>query len=238
MNSLRIRDIKFKGVGIIIEKTLIVSDIHIGYEEALNKQGVMIPRIAYKEIERITKEIMNNEDIEQVIINGDLKHEFGTISKQEWREVNQYLDLFKDKKIILIKGNHDTILKPIIDRKGLELRDYYILRDYLIVHGHKKLSEYNIRENYKRVIMGHEHIAIGLRSDKRKELYKSFLYCKELIAMPSLFPLIPGTDILREKLLSPILNNRNIDKCKAIIIDENYDLYNFGELKKIRLSLS
>ena len=30
---------------------------------------------------------------EQVIINGDLKHEFGTISDQEWRDVLKIFDL-------------------------------------------------------------------------------------------------------------------------------------------------
>ncbi|GAF89407.1 unnamed protein product, partial [marine sediment metagenome] len=38
------------------EKILILADTHIGYEEALNKQGILIPRFQFKEIiERLEK---------------------------------------------------------------------------------------------------------------------------------------------------------------------------------------
>ena len=32
------------------EKILIIADTHIGYEEALNKQGMLVPRFQFKEI--------------------------------------------------------------------------------------------------------------------------------------------------------------------------------------------
>ena len=45
------------------EKTLIIADTHIGYEEALNKQGVLIPRTAFKDLiqrlEKILKKVKN-----------------------------------------------------------------------------------------------------------------------------------------------------------------------------------
>jgi len=38
------------------EKILIITDTHIGYEESLNKQGVLIPRFQFKGIiERLEK---------------------------------------------------------------------------------------------------------------------------------------------------------------------------------------
>ena len=38
------------------QKILIIADTHIGYEEALNKQGILIPRFHFKElIKRIEK---------------------------------------------------------------------------------------------------------------------------------------------------------------------------------------
>ena len=42
-------------------KTLIIADLHIGYEESLNKQGVLVPRQGFKQLvqrlEKILKKI-------------------------------------------------------------------------------------------------------------------------------------------------------------------------------------
>ena len=36
-------------------KTLIIPDVHIGYEEALNKQGILIPRTQFNDIMTVAK---------------------------------------------------------------------------------------------------------------------------------------------------------------------------------------
>src|SRR3989338_6032779 len=102
-------------------KMLALADLHIGYEEYLNKLGVFLPRMQFKEImkeleeifleiEQIDKELKAKK-LNEIIVVGDLKHEFGQISSQEWRETKEVLDFFKSKakKVILIKGNHDNI---------------------------------------------------------------------------------------------------------------------------------
>ena len=40
-------------------KTLIIADLHIGYEEALNKQGILVPRTQFKETEKEIKELID-----------------------------------------------------------------------------------------------------------------------------------------------------------------------------------
>ena len=80
------------------EKILIISDLHIGQEEALNKQGLLVPRFQLEDIIKEINEIKSKVEFEKVIINGDLKHEFGLISKQEWNDTLKFLDLFENKK--------------------------------------------------------------------------------------------------------------------------------------------
>src|SRR3989338_4277464 len=93
------------------DRHLILSDFHIGYEEALNKQGILMPRFQFKEIierlEAIFKKLKGRR-IEKIVILGDLKHEFGAISEKEWRHTLRLLDYLGQhcKEIILIKGNH------------------------------------------------------------------------------------------------------------------------------------
>src|SRR3989344_6353736 len=114
------------------ENTLILTDFHIGYEEALNKQGILMPRFQFKEIIQRLDSILNrlkSRKIERIVILGDLKHEFGTISEQEWRHTLRLLDYLGKhcKEIILLKGNHDKVLGPIAEKRNVKVRDYYII---------------------------------------------------------------------------------------------------------------
>ena len=121
------------------QKTLIISDVHIGYEEALSKQGLLVPRFHFKDTIKKLTNILEQTKPETVVINGDLKHEFGTISEQEWRETLKVLDLISRyaKKIVLVKGNHDTILGPIARKRNLSVVDDFKIEDILITHGDK-----------------------------------------------------------------------------------------------------
>ncbi|MBS3121275.1 metallophosphoesterase [Candidatus Woesearchaeota archaeon] len=239
-------------------KTLVIPDVHIGYEEALNKQGILIPRTQFKEIminiEKIIKEVIFRfNSINQIIILGDLKHEFGRISETEWRQTLRFLDFLSKfcNNIILIKGNHDTILGPIAKKRNLEIVDNCLVDDILFVHGDKIPTE--ISKQTKTIIIGHEHPAISLKQGPRVEKYKCFLkgnwimnkkiisklekYAfKEqriynLIVMPSFNPLIEGTDILKEELLNPLLKQADIGKLDVFIVGDN--VYNFGKIKEI-----
>ena len=53
--------------------TLVISDIHIGFEEELIRGGVYIPNQTSEMIKRVERIIQKN-DIERIVINGDLKH--------------------------------------------------------------------------------------------------------------------------------------------------------------------
>ncbi|MCX6711545.1 MAG: phosphoesterase, partial [Candidatus Woesearchaeota archaeon] len=62
---------------------LILGDIHIGLEECINKEGVLIPRFQLEEVFSRLDKIFSKVKVKNIIINGDIKHEFGTISRQE-----------------------------------------------------------------------------------------------------------------------------------------------------------
>jgi len=217
------------------EKTLILSDLHIGYEEMLNKQGILIPRHQLKDIVDKLDRIFSKVKPKIIVINGDLKHEFGTISEQEWRDTLKIADHISTKgKLILVKGNHDTILGPISKKRNIELVDKYKTGDLLIMHGDGAAKEKDIKE-IKTIIIGHEHPAITLKEKGREERYKCFLKGrwkrKNLIVMPSMNPVTEGTDVLKDKLLSPYLQG-NLDNFEVFVAaDKTYD---FGKIKNIK----
>jgi len=236
-------NIEIHHLTLLIDDVLVIGDVHIGYEEALNKQGILIPRFHFKDLiqqtEKILKEIKSKKigkkkfKLKTIVLLGDLKHEFGTISDQEWRETLKFLDLLSKhcKKIILLKGNHDTVLGPIAKKRNLEVVEDYKHKDILFLHGHKKVK---IPKEINTIIIGHEHPAVTVREGLRHETFKCFLLGeyekKNLIVVPSFNPLIEGSDIMNERLLSPLLSDGIEDFEAFVIADEVYD---FGKVKNL-----
>ena len=220
------------------QKAFIISDIHIGYEESLNSQGILIPRYSYNDlllrVEKAVETIKKRDSIKIIIVNGDIIHEFGKVSRNEKNLTNRFINfLMNYGKVLLIEGNHDKSLKYIVDT-DVSIVDNVILGNVLIMHGDKLPSNESLK-NIKTIIIGHEHPSVALTSGTRAEKYKCFLKGnykhKDLIVMPSCNLFLEGTDVLREKLLSPFLKENNIMNFEAYIVEDK--IYDFGKLKKL-----
>lgn len=221
------------GIYIKKHKILIFSDFHMGFEEALNKQGIMVPRMHFKDIILKLGKIFARIKPETIVVNGDIKHEFGRISEQEWRETLKLIDMLAKncKKLILTKGNHDTIVGPIAKKRSIAIVDSFGVDSTLIIHGDKIPKGIS---KYKTIIIGHEHPAVSIQEGRRKEKFKCFLAGKyrnkTLIVQPSFNLVTEGTDVLLEKRLSPFLKQdlKNFDV--YIVADK---IYKFGKLKNL-----
>ena len=200
-----------------ITKSFFLADTHIGLEEYYFTKGINLPRTQLKDIlTRLNSafDYFKNFEIKQIVVLGDVKHEFGKISKQEWFDTLALLDfLLKKAKVILIKGNHDTILGPISDKRGISIYDNYELEDLFFVHGHRL---YEKPKDAKYVILGHQHPAISLRKNGRVEKLKCFLFDESHIILPSSQSITTGTDILKEDIISPYI--KNIEKYHVVVI--------------------
>ena len=250
--------IEIVDLSLYFNATLVIADVHIGYEEALNKQGILVPRLQLEEMLKRMDKIfrhLKNKKIERIIVNGDLKHEFGTISEQEWRNTLKFLDLLAKHcdEIILIKGNHDNILGPIAKKRNVKILENYLIepvkKEYinektltikrtknkiLVVHGDKIPGKESLKD-VSTIIIGHEHPAVSIKEGPRIERFKCFLKGKykgrDLIVQPSFNPMAEGTDLLRDKILSPFLK-QNLDSFDVFIVEDK--VYEFGKLRNLR----
>lgn len=228
-----IKDIIAVDLGIFLLKyrALIISDLHFGYEEYLQNKGVLVPKSQYKLIINRLKNILELTKPEIIVINGDLKHEFGKILRQEWKDITKFIEFLNNycKNIIVIKGNHDVILDPIVKKANVELAEYKKFSNIIIAHGDKIIKTYS-----DIVIIGHDHPAIMLREKDKREKFKCFLKGKikktTVIVQPSFNPLIEGSDVISEKLLSPYLKNIS-DFDVFIVDDKKKEVLSFGKLK-------
>ncbi|PIN76990.1 phosphoesterase [Candidatus Woesearchaeota archaeon CG10_big_fil_rev_8_21_14_0_10_36_11] len=213
------------------EKVLIISDLHIGYEEALHHKGVLLPKTQLKTILLQLKHIFIKVKPKIIVINGDLKHEFGKILRDEWSDALKVIDfLLKHcQKVIVIQGNHDPLVTPITQKRNITVVQEYRVRNICITHG-----DALVETNAKILIIGHEHPAITLREKSKYETYKCFLQGtwkrKKCIVMPSFNPLLEGTNVLKERLLSPFLNDI---KHFTVFIVSNNKIFNFGKIKNL-----
>ncbi|MBI2541708.1 metallophosphoesterase [Candidatus Woesearchaeota archaeon] len=231
--------IEIADLALFFDEVLVIADVHIGYEEALNKRGILVPRLQFEDIINRMGGIFNKlkyKKIGRIVVNGDLKHEFGTISEQEWRNTLKFLDLLAKhcSEIVLTKGNHDAILGPIAGKRNVKIMDYLIVNGTLIVHGNK-IPDAKALKGIKNIIIGHEHPAISLKDGPRVEQFKCFLKGKykgkNLIVQPSFNTIVEGTDILKDKILSPFLK-QSLDNFEVYVVEDK--VYGFGKLKGLR----
>ncbi len=232
------------GIYLMKENTFVISDLHLGYERDLQQRGVLVPPFQFKEIkqrlENIFKELRGSgaAGLRYIVINGDLKHEFGRISNQEWDEILELIDILSlhCDKIVIIKGNHDIILDRITNKRNVQFEKigFSPSKDVFITHGHKIPEKNSSLEKARIVVIGNEHPAVSITDGIITEKYKCFLKGnwrrKTLIVQPSLCLITEGTDILHEQTISEFLENLNLNNFEVFVVAAPDEIKYFGKL--------
>lgn len=249
MNTLALEgDLQLVDLALYCEprRLLAIADLHLGFDEALTHEGLLVPRLQLEVIrERLNSiiaylAISSTHSLEKLIINGDLRHQFGPLSKRESQEA---VDLLAElsvlaDRIILVQGNHDGDLEPLAQgRPNVEICQAHREGSFLFSHGDRRLVSLSL--NIRTVIIGHEHPAVGLRDPVtgRVELYKCFLKGgyrgRVLLVQPSFNPLSVGSDLARERCLSPLLNERALPNFEVYPVADDGSSYAFGPLGQL-----
>jgi putative SbcD/Mre11-related phosphoesterase len=211
-------------------------------ESALKEKGVFLPQASYGHMKGIIERLLEETRPESIIFLGDLKHEFGKPSPQEWVEVQDLLAtlLGRGLKVHVIRGNHDNFVLSILRRFDVSLHDpTMMLGDYVFAHGHKKVD---LPEGTKAVIIGHEHPAVSsLDLSGARYKFKCFLVGKhgnaKVVVMPALSPLSSGVGInetTKQGLLSPLLREADIDSFTPIVVEEGIGVFRFPQIGLMR----
>ncbi|RLE51056.1 MAG: hypothetical protein DRJ33_06590, partial [Candidatus Methanomethylicota archaeon] len=192
---------------------VIVADLHIGFEAALEKEGIHIPVSMYPKMKAQLASLLDETRAEKVIFLGDVKHEFGEPSVQEWVEVKDLLGWLMERgvSVDVVRGNHDNYIIRILKKyDNVTLHDpVMFLGSMMLAHGHKI---FEIPKEIDVVMVAHEHPAISVKDKSgAKYKFKCFLVGRyrhaDLVVIPSFSPLAVGVSINeapKEELLSPI----------------------------------
>ena len=212
------------------ERTLVISDLHIGFEEKFRASGVNLK----PDIDSLLNEVnstLEEYNVRSLLINGDVKSGTDRISSYEWENVPKFFEnISSNCKVALIPGNHDGGIEHLIPKR-VELLNSSgtMIGGNLVMHGHTNpLPKFS---NCKRLIIGHVHpifqksgsplsgqpLWISLRVP-RNDVFKEALTENpkdlELIIMPSFNPslVISGVALdsaRQERKIAPILRHLN-----------------------------
>ncbi len=198
-------------------RSLVLADIHLGFEEDMASKGVFLPRVQLKKVMEFIERGLEVTNARNLIIAGDVKHHFEKLGRREARDVKEFFNFARQRfdRVMLVRGNHDTFVYSISRRYGVEVYDKLWMGDILIVHGHRELEP---SDRPRLVIMGHEHPSIALR-DTLGSLAKlpCFLLvplkrgCRALV-LPAAGIYQSGTAVssARDSFLSPIIRTEGI----------------------------
>lgn len=147
---------------LVLGKTLVIADLHIGVEYEYYKSGIRIP----SNTENMRKDVENLIKLtkaKNLVILGDVKHKVPGISRQELREIPDFLYSLGTKiKVDVLPGNHDSGLKDFIpDNVFLHSSRGFGTGDCFFLHGHTWPSSEFLEKKY--VFVGHEHPQIEFR---------------------------------------------------------------------------
>lgn len=230
---------KFIGKSLLLnvegKKILCVADLHLGYEEVLLRSGVNLPNRIFEETLENLGDIFDLAGkVDEFVILGDLKHEFGRFLHGEREEIYRFFEFVfsRVERVVFVKGNHDVIVKDMKYWERVEVVDYYLLGDCAFVHGDR---DFEILEDkkIKRWFMGHLHPAIAISDGVKSEMYKCFLIGKfkgrEIVILPSFFSANEGMDPREQR---GNVWDFNFDNFEVEVVD-GLKTRNFGKLKNI-----
>ncbi len=224
-------------------RTLAIADVHLGIEDALKDEGVFVPRQHLSQVqhrlERIFQElhVTPPEPLQKVIINGDLRHQFGPLSRIEHRESKEFLRwlVHWTEQLVLVEGNHDGSLRQFASSQ-VTVTESHQAGNCWFTHGDEVLA---VPDSADRLVIGHEHPAIGLRDPvtERVEVYKCFLVGKfrgrNLLVLPSFNQLVRGSDLLKEQPLSPFVQQSRLEDLLVFPVSDDGCIYEFGPLRRL-----
>ena len=145
------------------KKTLVISDLHIGWEIALVEEGIYVPSQTAKLLEKL-KRIIVSEKPDRLLVLGDVKHTVAKIETEEWRDIPRFFEEICKivPEVQVIPGNHDGEIEALLPEKVEILPPRgIIVGDIGLFHGHTwPLLE---MLSCKSLVIGHVHPVITFR---------------------------------------------------------------------------
>lgn len=207
----------------------VASDLHIGLEDELRRQGLAFP---LKEGPMLLDRI--DEALEAFrpsvfVLAGDIFHSFDRLDNSARDKFDLVMNTIENQcKVILLRGSHDTML-PI---SGRELLERYDADGFTFVHGHDSIS------NHGDIVLGHEHPVIQIEMERLPCFLfgEKVINGKDIFVLPAFNTICQGVTINLvdgRDMLSPLLKKANIEEL-CPIVEVLGEVLVFPKLRELR----
>lgn len=243
--------------------TLLFADTHIGLEEHRERLGIHIPYPVTEHIIECILKPVRELSCSRVIILGDVKHEFGKPSAEEWYSLKRLVNALRKSNCEpeVVRGNHDNYIIYILKELGVKLHDPHLILEcgdgssILLIHGHlESEAMHDPSKGIRLVVMGHEHPSIAIKDDLGiKHRFKAFLYGSikdtgesdkiplkntSIIVLPSLSPLAYGNPLNENTMIkSPILRRIGVERLTPYLVEVGMMVKKFPEMRHLMPSV-
>ncbi len=213
--------------GLMLEDRFIIADLHLGLEGVLESRGIAIPSL---QVERIISEvegIVAEFNPEELVVAGDLKHEFSRNLPEEWKDVRKFVERISGEvRLRVVRGNHDNFLQSILSKYNIDFEDSVKIGEFYVVHGHRDTDR-------EKLIIGHEHPSIKIRHGGGLYSFRAFLHAvnneKDVWVIPHFSPVLPGYNVIESGFISPVMSPFSPEDVEVYAIEDG--VYFMGTLK-------
>lgn len=212
-----------------LPRTLVLADIHFGFEAGLARSGAFVPS-STKALEERLLSLVAKTRAKRLAFLGDVKHAIGHTTRQERFELPPLFRRLADEvAVVLALGNHDAGLRDALPRHdnlliagagGIALRPEGEEGGGVgLLHGHAWPAVQLM--TCELLLCGHSHPAVALvdrwqgvsvepawlhcdvNEDAARQRYGQFEATKAVV-VPAFNPLLGGTPVNTEGLLGPM----------------------------------
>lgn len=205
--------------------TAAIGDLHLGYERALEDEGLYLPRINTGTIRDALNGIIGRYEPERIVLLGDIKHDFRRSQSEPAREIREIIGLISEAaEAVLVRGNHDNYIQNILAGMGVDAVSSVDIAGFRLEHGH-------VDSGIRPVIIGHEHPAVRIPGPNGMKLQCFVLARKEgVLVVPPFSPMSPGNDLLSEDaVMAPALQKCDLGKAEIYGVSE-LGIFPLGDL--------
>jgi uncharacterized protein len=146
-------------------KTLIVADLHLGKVGHFRKSGIAIPKGLEQEDLAMMSDLIRSYQPLRIIFLGDLFH---SELNNDWDWFVLWRELFKNVKMVLVKGNHDILNATLYEQLDFLVTETYEEGPFLFTHEPVRSSRLPDIDKY--ILSGHIHPGITLMGKGRQSV--------------------------------------------------------------------
>lgn len=160
------------------QKTLLISDLHLGKVMHFRKAGIAVPSIASENNFIRLHEMLSQHDVGRIIILGDLFH---NQLNEEWNQLAEWRNKYPSIEIITVLGNHDILPKELFDSLNIRLESHLEEGNFLFTH-----HPFDEPDKNRITFCGHIHPVYCLRSMTKQSLkFPCFVVDEYQVVLPS-----------------------------------------------------